>query len=686
MARWRRLEMRHMSAMPSFLVLCTAFALVGRASGDAYLSSNWLAGDVSDKSPSADRHTYYVHDQERISKSGASSVETPLDASPMSNINGQEACMELCDQDTKCECAVFFMTARQCQRWAGCRINPSGFMNDPSANTLMKIPTLRPQYKEHEHFNTYAASGSVDIDRGGTPALVKSYQDCMDRCTVDDTCDCAVYATDGTYRCWKRRGCTGPTLVYDPIYTVYKKEGGPRVLPPTTTFADLYGWAPPPTTTYTTQTFTTQTFTTVATTQYLPPTTPTTIPTTQAYVQQDFTTQLGTTVTTRTRTTVTYTLPPMVTTTETTTPPPPLLVSVTVQISIPFPVSLLSGGIQTERRLRSESKNQALERLQRELQLPGAQDAVARAIASALDIMVNEVDVRNPSAQMSSDMASLLLSMDAHVTLPSGAQFSPWKAQVQSLGHAESDRAQKFLQQLGPELKSAASYEPARLPDVKILAQALLGAGAKVVSAETRVLPPAGSGILQIGPLKIDYGPVQEWVQEERKTLLKVGLAVMLLPLAYWLCCSVVPRGYQRIAGSPQTRSFARSVYLSIESRSSRSSRVKIRVEKYASRALDLLMAAEPDYQDSELIYLVKVLNRCRGHAKALCGSPWGQWQTSGDCQMCRRRVDRAEKGLQCAQGGHRLCWPCMVKILDWDSLGAEEGMNQWTWVSKDWL
>ena len=72
---------------------------------------------------------------------------------------------------------------------------------------------------------------------------------------------------------------------------------------------------------------------------------------------------------------------------------------------------------------------------------------------------------------------------------------------------------------------------------------------------------------------------------------------------------------------------------------------------------------------------------------QVICGSPWGKFSTPGDCELCKRRhmsffvfegqthgrdftkyrtarwsqgIDRKEKGCQCIQGGHRLCWTCM--------------------------
>eukprot|EP00439_Symbiodinium_sp_Y106_P030381 s3232_g3.t1 len=142
-----------------------------------------------------------------------------------------------------------------------------------------------------------------------------------------------------------------------------------------------------------------------------------------------------------------------------------------------------------------------------------------------------------------------------------------------------------------------------------------------------------------------------------------IVLAAVICIATLCCCCSLFGhRGYQRVTGAPDTRTVRQGAAQPprFESRSARMERVKSRVEKYSQRALDLVMAAEPDFEDTELQYYVKILNRCRGHAKSVCGSPWSEWQTSGDCELCKRRIDRPEKGLQCTQGGHRLCFRCI--------------------------
>jgi hypothetical protein len=41
--------------------------------------------------------------------------------------------------------------------------------------------------------------------------------------------------------------------------------------------------------------------------------------------------------------------------------------------------------------------------------------------------------------------------------------------------------------------------------------------------------------------------------------------------------------------------------------------------------------------------------------------------------ETCKAKVDRREKGLHCSNGGHRICWSCMVKHVDWERLVREE-------------
>ncbi|CAJ1385966.1 unnamed protein product [Effrenium voratum] len=146
--------------------------------------------------------------------------------------------------DFRCDCVVYWPETRACQRWMGCRRHPESFIKDRSANTLMKVPSMRPKYEEHRHFNTYSSLGSRDIDRGDEPAIVNSFQDCQDRCTVDENCDCSVWSLDGSYRCWKRAGCQASSLRYDPVYTTFVKHREEKVPLQATTTVDAYRWVP----------------------------------------------------------------------------------------------------------------------------------------------------------------------------------------------------------------------------------------------------------------------------------------------------------------------------------------------------------------------------------------------------------------------------------------------------------
>eukprot|EP00439_Symbiodinium_sp_Y106_P007374 s2017_g1.t1 len=152
-----------------------------------------------DPEDSGVEHRYYVHKGERIEYHP--DQEEPLEAQGF--------------PDPRCECAAYRPKTRSCQRWNGCRRHPARFAKDSETFMLMKVPSAKPKYTEYRRYNTYGR------DR---PAVVRSYIECQDRCTVDATCDCSVWAIDGTYRCWKHQGCEESTLAYDPVYTVFVKQ------------------------------------------------------------------------------------------------------------------------------------------------------------------------------------------------------------------------------------------------------------------------------------------------------------------------------------------------------------------------------------------------------------------------------------------------------------------------------
>jgi hypothetical protein len=69
---------------------------------------------------------------------------------------------------------------------------------------------------------------------------------------------------------------------------------------------------------------------------------------------------------------------------------------------------------------------------------------------------------------------------------------------------------------------------------------------------------------------------------------------------------------------------------------------------------------------DVELNGYVKMLEGYQHLVPALCGSAWTTWSAPGACQVCKTSVNCAEKGLHCKNGGHRICWTCMVEKIDW--------------------
>lgn len=89
------------------------------------------------------------------------------------------------------------------------------------------------------------------------------------------------------------------------------------------------------------------------------------------------------------------------------------------------------------------------------------------------------------------------------------------------------------------------------------------------------------------------------------------------------------------------------------------------------------LTSKEPvNWASPELSAIVDKLKANRHHVKALCGAVWNEWSKPGDCQVCHCKVDRKEKGLHCANDGHRICWACMCSNIDWVKL-TEEAMKQ---------
>jgi len=103
--------------------------------------------------------------------------------------------------------------------------------------------------------------------------------------------------------------------------------------------------------------------------------------------------------------------------------------------------------------------------------------------------------------------------------------------------------------------------------------------------------------------------------------------------------------------------------------------KAKIRsdLEKMAKRAQEVLGKEPVDYADPELVAIVDKLKAHKQYVKALCGAPWKDWSAVGACQVCQCLVDRKEKGLHCANGGHRICWKCMCGEMNWDKLCEDE-------------
>mmetsp|Transcript_26055 Transcript_26055/g.63023 ORF Transcript_26055/g.63023 Transcript_26055/m.63023 type:complete len:385 (+) Transcript_26055:200-1354(+) len=133
-------------------------------------------------------------------------------------------------------------------------------------------------------------------------------------------------------------------------------------------------------------------------------------------------------------------------------------------------------------------------------------------------------------------------------------------------------------------------------------------------------------------------------------------------PVTFRLCARIEKRGY---AASPQellsawgppsdeTMSFMGLL----------ESQVRTEAEEMNEKVLSKL--SSETYDDELQSYVTKLVTH-KEAVKALCGAPWKEWSAPGTCQVCNTAVDRKEKGLHCANGGHRICWACMVKNIDW--------------------
>lgn len=332
-----------------------------------------------------------------------------------------------------------------------------------------------------------------------------------------------------------------------------------------------------------------------------------------------------------------------------------------------------------------QTPEQAAQGLHEEMKEMPFTESLKKALAAEMDVQEGDVIPLNSAMKsqveaensMSISVAAKVITMSLSVD-----QYESLRQRVcpEEAIKPQTGEMRRFLKSWGFSLGSAAKHGP-RLNHLGVLGLALQQE-AKVVAIHcSRTDPPS----FDLGAaLQSGASSVSSWLHEHRKKLMFSALVLLGL-LLIWAAKVYGPRGYQKLTG-PDQRTFRRTLAQRFESRSARIDRVKSRVEKYSQRAFEMVMAAEPDYEDSELQYYVRILDSCKGDAKVICGSPWGKFYTPGDCELCKRRIDRREKGCQCTQGGHRLCWTCMTSIMNWESLAAKEGQQPWTWSIKDWL
>lgn len=771
-------------------LLCLLFS---SSKGRTSQPRNWLkTGEVQATDLYA--RDYYVHDGERVNDASSSTGEIPLDIYPV-KLPSEDRCMSTCDADDRCECAVFSKAYLECQRFAGCRANPSGFVDDPEFSTFLKLPKVRPTYKVMQSYNTYSSSGSREIDRAGVPSIVSTVEECQDRCTVDLTCDCVVFANDGTFRCWKREGCQSQTLVFDSVFDTFLKERpvstsiaitwlSPKTpeVPLQKTIDDIYGWVPEQT--FTETAFPTATFTSTLTTTSIsslttsetstvtncvevssgwifgfnrrvncyvgtPPVTttasttnsgtssstatdtatittitklfdtsmtfpstltttsvtqtntvsntftrtdstttwtnfiqvlPTTFgqsPDTSTFLTSTSVTVTSTTVSTSSTSTITASTSSVTSTTTTSTSTSPREMILAAVEELPVTMDLLLPSLPG-----------SPQDLQAQLRTATGQAALAEALADGLSMPAGNVRPQNIIVTAdSSEELHLAATFNLEVPRSQALSLLP---KIYDLKQPDSHSSSNFLSAFPDRMQEAARSDGQTL---NLLAAVAVtdSSNVRLSAAQVQMSPAVRTYLSEVqGPLqgRSFFAPVGDFVSSTAFRLLLLFATILTLAviLALWLSGVgfMRRRGYHQLMGSSNDAS--RSFTTPFETRPSRVKRVKDLVERYARRASDLLLDPEPDYQDTELVYLVRTLNQCRAHAKALCGSPWGPWQTAGDCQVCRRRIDRSEKGLQCGSGGHRLCWPCMCRIMNWESLARQEGDSAWTWSSKDWI
>mmetsp|Transcript_40821 Transcript_40821/g.87654 ORF Transcript_40821/g.87654 Transcript_40821/m.87654 type:complete len:490 (+) Transcript_40821:69-1538(+) len=144
------------------------------------------------------------------------------------------------------------------------------------------------------------------------------------------------------------------------------------------------------------------------------------------------------------------------------------------------------------------------------------------------------------------------------------------------------------------------------------------------------------------------YHPFPWWI-------VGVIAAILLLILLLLLLCWIFRTFYRKLTFTE------------------RKTMVKNRFIRQVNRAAEILGGPNPNYNDPELKSILQKLNDNKQHVKALCGNQWVEWKAPGQCQVCRTDVDRKEKGLQCASGGHRICWNCMCHNMDWDAICEDE-------------
>jgi len=123
-------------------------------------------------------------------------------------------CEDLCDDEADCDCVFFQPDKQTCQLAKGCEDHTEDYANPDGTYTVsIRVPDVDVDeiYKTYAHTNTRNGFGSIALNKNRMAKKFLTEQECVDRCTVDNACDCVVYMQHAQYdfkpgTCWMRQG------------------------------------------------------------------------------------------------------------------------------------------------------------------------------------------------------------------------------------------------------------------------------------------------------------------------------------------------------------------------------------------------------------------------------------------------------------------------------------------------